>query len=69
MSDHLNLIEGIQRQCARCRDLIGVYKGLGPRGSFGAMVTRKAIMAGEDALASGDVIRMIAAYKELEECE
>jgi len=64
-----NLIEGILQQCNRCRELIAVYKGLGPSGSFGAVVIQNAIWEGEGALASGDVVRMIAAYKELEGCK
>lgn len=66
----MNLIEGIQQQCNRVReDLLPAYDKLGPVGTFGAAMLRNAIREGEGAIASGDVMRMLAAYKSLEECQ
>lgn len=64
-----NLIEGIQQQANRVRELLPVYDGLGPVGAFGAFMLRRAISEGEAAIASGDVVRMIATYKALEGCK
>lgn len=66
----MNLIEGIQEQCKRVRDeLLPLYEELGPVGAFGAAMLKQAVTEGEAAIASGDVVRMLAAYKELEGCE
>lgn len=65
----MNLIEGIQKQCNRVREILPHYEELGPTGAFGAAVLRQAIVEGEAAIASGDVVRMLAAYKSLEDCQ
>ena len=66
----MNLIEGIQEQCRRVReDLLPAYVELGPVGTFGATMLKLAVTEGEAAIASGDTIRMLAAYKDLEGCE
>jgi hypothetical protein len=65
-----NVIEGIQRQCNRVRDeLLPAYESIGPAGKFGAAMLKLAVKNGEAAIASGDVVQMVAAYKELESCE
>lgn len=65
----MNLIEGIQSQCQRVREILPRYEELGPVGAFGAAMLKHAIKEGEASIASGDVVRMIAAYKRLEGCE
>lgn len=64
----MNLIEGIQEQCNRCRELKKEYDRI-PTGFFGSKVLQLAIKEGEDSIASGDAVRMLSAYKELESCE
>ncbi len=64
----MNLVEGIQKECNRGRELIKVYKTI-PMGGFGASFIQAAINEGEASIASGDCVRMLAAYKELESCE
>jgi hypothetical protein len=65
-----NVIEGIQQQCKRVREvLIPAYESIGPVGTFGKMMLNQAVNEGEAAIASGDVVRMLAAYKSLEGCE
>jgi len=64
----MNIIEGIQEQCNRCRELIDVYNTI-PAGVFGASFIQQAINEGEKSIASGDVVRMLSAFKELESCE
>lgn len=66
----MNIIEGIQQQCNRVRDeLLTAYESIGPVGNFGKAMLKLAIQEGEDSIASGDVVRMVAAYKSLEDCE
>jgi hypothetical protein len=62
-----NLAEGMVEQLRRNRELLKAYEELGPSGSLGAHFIRLAIREGEDAQASGDVVRMIRSYKALEE--
>jgi hypothetical protein len=62
-----NIIEGIQTQCNRCRVIVGHYEQLGPVGVFGKVMIERDIAEGEAAIASGDVVRMVRAYKALEE--
>lgn len=65
----MNLIEGIQTQCERVREILPYYEEIGPAGMFGVAMLKAAIKEGEAAIASGDVVRMLAAYKDLEGCE
>jgi hypothetical protein len=61
----MNIIEGVQEQNNRVRELIKLYMSV-PNGQFAAAMMKAAIQEGEAAIASGDTARMIAAYKELE---
>lgn len=64
-----NIIEGIQDECNRCRELITQYAQIGPTGTFGRMMIEQAIKEGEAAIASGDVVRCISAFNNLQGCE
>lgn len=64
-----NLIEGMLRQMNRARELVKQYEAIGPAGAFGKAAIEQTIREGEAAIASGDVIRMLAAYKALESNE
>jgi hypothetical protein len=64
-----NIIEGIQTQCDRCRELVTQYEQIGPVGAFGKLMIERDITEGEAAIASGDVVRMVQAYKALEGCK
>ena len=64
-----NLIEGILNECNRVREIIPHYEAIGPAGNFGAAMLRACIKEGEQAMASGDVVRMVHAYKSLQECK
>ena len=64
----MNLIEGIQGQCNRCREVKKEYD-LIPMGAFGGHFVQQAINEGENSIASGDTVRMLSAFKELESCE
>lgn len=61
----MNLIEKLQEQMNRCRELLKAYEELGDVGTFGQMVIQESITEGETAIASGDVARMIQAHHDL----
>lgn len=63
-----NLIEGIQRQCNRCRELVKQYDAIGPTGAIGKRLIEADITEGEASIASGDCVRMVRAYAALEGC-
>jgi hypothetical protein len=62
----MNLVQGIQEQIERNQEILKLYEAIGPAGAFGALMIRNAIQKGKDALGSGDVVEMLAAYKDLE---
>lgn len=63
----MNLIEGIQKQCNRCRELRKQYEQIGPAGAFGVAMIDIAVKEGEDSIASGDAVRMVVAHGKLEQ--
>ena len=63
-----NLIEGMQSQMNRCRELLKQYEAI-PTGFFGAGIIKQSIAAAEKSIASGDVIEMLKCYKDLEGLE
>ena len=63
----MNLIEGLQEEMNRCRELKKEYEKI-PTGVFGATMIQVDINNGERAIASGDVVKMLSAYKKLQEC-
>ncbi len=65
----MNLIEGLQAQMNRCRELIKQYESIGPAGAFGKMMIQADIKRGESAIASGDIGEMVKACKSLEGCK
>lgn len=64
-----NILDGLFRQMNRCRELVEIYGNIGPAGAFGRAMIQQDITNAEKAIASGDVVAMIAAYKALEGCE
>lgn len=53
----------------RCRELLDIYKSIGPHGAFGAAIIADIVKRAETALASGDVVSMVRLYAEMKECE
>ena len=49
----------------RCREVLKQYEQI-TEGAFGAMMIRQDIKNAEAAMASGDVVEMLAAYNALE---
>jgi len=65
----MNLIEEIQAEQNRVRELLKAYEAIGPSGMFGTMVLKQAIQHGDKSIASGDLGDMLAAHAELKGCE
>lgn len=66
MSDTIG--EALPREMARVRDhVLPHYVELGPVGAFGAAFIRADLDIAAQALASGDILEMIAAYRALKE--
>ena len=63
----MNLISGIQEELNRNRDLLQQYQQIGQSGLFATMMLKSEIKEAEDSIASGDVVRMLVAYKTLSE--
>ena len=65
----MNLIEGLQREANRRRELLPQYEAIGPAGTFGATLLKLDILRAEKSIAGGDVVEMVATYKELSEAK
>ena len=65
----MNLIEGLQSEMNRCRELRKQYEAIGLPGNFGKAMINAAIKVAEDSIAVGDTIAMLQAYKQLEGME
>ncbi len=64
----MNLIEGLNQELIRARELLKIYEGI-PTGGFGAAVIRQTIEHAENSMVEGDTVEMIKAYKALEALE
>ena len=64
----MNLIEGLQEELDRNKELLEVYKSI-PTGGFGATMISQTIKAAEKAMALQDTIEMLRCYKALTENE
>ena len=64
----MNLIEGLNSELTRARELLKLYEEI-PTGGFGAMMIRQAIYDAEKSIAHGDTVGMLEAYKALEALE
>lgn len=65
MGDSLG--EAFPQEQARVRQILGYYKELGPDGAFGAAIIEAVLQRADRAAISGDVVAMIAAYREMQE--
>ncbi len=65
----MNLIEGLQGEMNRCRELRKQYEAIGAAGFFGKGMIDVIIKQAEDSIATGDIIAMLKAHKQLEGME
>lgn len=61
--------DDMPKQQARVRELLGVYKSIGVSGQFGAMMIENDLREADEAVISGDVVRILRAYQALKECQ
>lgn len=55
------------KQQARLRELLGLYKEIGPAGMFGAAMIEQTLRKADAAAVSGDVVAMLSVYQEMKE--
>ena len=61
----MNLIEGLQEEINRCRELLKEYESIGNVGIFGATMIKQEIKEAENMIAMGDTIGMMKYYEGL----
>ncbi len=59
--------EDFPKQQERVRTILGYYREIGPAGAFGAAMIEQTLRRAEEAMASGDVVKILAAYQEMKE--
>lgn len=64
-----SLAEALPKEMARVREVLGLYKEIGPAGMFGAAFIEQDLREADQAVMSGDLVRMIKAYKKLQGIE
>ena len=64
----MNLIEGLQSELNRCRELLQDYKEIGAPGIFGATMIQLEIDKAESMMATGDTVGMLRSYEQLKQC-
>jgi len=57
----------LPKEQIRVREILGHYKEIGLGGAFGAAIMEQALQKADKAVISGDLVAMIASYKELKE--
>ena len=62
-----NLIEGLQEELKRNRELVKHYEEIGPAGIFGKTFIQRDIDLAEKAIATGDTVEMVRMYATLKE--
>jgi len=64
-----SLAEALPQEMARVREVLGLYKQIGPAGIFGAAMIEQDLREADQAVMSGDIVRMLRAYEALKEIE
>lgn len=65
----ISLAEAMPLEQARVRVILGHYREIGPVGTFGAAFIEQDLREADNAVMSGDVVRMLAAFQKLKEIE
>ena len=61
--------EDYPKEQARCREVLSQYKELGPPGVLGGMMIEATLREADAAMASGDIVRILQAYKAMQGVE
>jgi hypothetical protein len=62
----VSLAEALPAEMARVREVLGHYRELGPVGMFGAHFIEADLREADQAVMSGDVVRMLRAFETLQ---
>lgn len=61
--------EDFPKQQARVREVLGLYRDIGPNGMFGATMIEQTLREADEAQASGDIVRILQSYQALKAIE
>lgn len=61
--------DALPKEQARVREVLGIYKSIGPAGTFAAMLIEQDLQAADRAVISGDLVSMLRAYEKLKSIE
>ena len=61
--------DALPREQARVRELLGIYKSIGPAGMFAATLMEESLRRADKAVMSGDPVEIIKAYEDLKAFE
>ncbi len=64
----MNLIESLQNELNRCRELVVEYDAMGPVGVFAKTMITQEIKEAEKMISTGDTIGMLRLYEQLQGC-
>lgn len=64
-----SLAEAFPKEQARLRELLKAYHEIGPPGMIGAALIEATLREADEAVASQDVVRMVAVFKKMQETE
>lgn len=63
----MSLGEEFPKEQARCRQLLGWYREIGPNGAFGAACIEDMLRRADRAVMDGDIVTMIQVFQEMRE--
>lgn len=64
-----SLAEAYPQEQARVRELLTIYRSLGPAGMFGSTMIEQVLQRADQAAAEQDTIAMIRSFKEMRDCQ
>lgn len=64
-----SLADAFPEEQQRVRELLQVYRDLGPVGMFGAAALEQTLRRADKAASSGDATEMLRSYAELKGCQ
>lgn len=65
----VSLAEALPKEMERVREVLGLYRQIGPAGMFGAAMIEQDLRAADRAVMSGDVVAMLRSYQALQRIE
>jgi len=69
MAEVTTVGEDYPKEQARCREVLSQYKELGQSGVLGGMMIEATLREADAAMASGDIVRILQAYKAMQGVE